>query len=238
MLACVYRLGDRTGHIALSHYSGGLWPAEHPLQWRTDRHAVHSVPDLLPTGLIPKGLWRWSCGPCLVASTTSWVSTQEAMIWPPFDQCPSAYRTVSKDCYPYTSGEFNDAGECLMSKYQLPRKNIECPPSGRTRTSRLYQASPPYRIARKVRAAPWNQCSGQWLVISVSAAGEGNHEGNHGEWTGPRWGSLPLVIAVGLPTICIFFSSNHACERWLFHVWARCVQAYAQPKSSQLSWGS
>ncbi|ELT90079.1 hypothetical protein CAPTEDRAFT_166233 [Capitella teleta] len=58
--------------------------------------------------------------------------------------------TVSKDCYPYTSGDTNDPGKCLMSKYKLPKKNIECP-VGQGITSKLYQASPPYRIAAKER---------------------------------------------------------------------------------------
>ena len=64
--------------------------------------------------------------------------------------CCRACRVVSAECYPYTSGRTDETGECLLTRRPSTEATVNCPRPPPT-TSRLYQATPPYRISPSVR---------------------------------------------------------------------------------------
>ena len=69
------------------------------------------------------------------------------------------YRLVSEECYPYTSGQTDVAGECLLRRRPSIEASVDCPRPPPT-TSRLYQATPPYRISPSVRSTAFHkECS-------------------------------------------------------------------------------
>ncbi|KAI0232799.1 putative peptidase C1-like protein F26E4.3 [Lamellibrachia satsuma] len=58
---------------------------------------------------------------------------------------------VSEACYPYESGDTSQAGHCrLRQPVTHSRARVLCPSNGRT-TSKVFQASPPYRISPNER---------------------------------------------------------------------------------------
>ena len=60
------------------------------------------------------------------------------------------YSVVSEECYPYTSGRTDKTGDCLLPRRPSSEASVDCPQPPPA-TSRLYQATPPYRIAPTVR---------------------------------------------------------------------------------------
>ena len=65
---------------------------------------------------------------------------------------------VTEQCYPYQSGESGQEGTCLVPpRHHSATQRVTCP--SRSTSSRLYQASPPYRIAPIVSSSKHDTCS-------------------------------------------------------------------------------
>jgi len=75
-------------------------------------------------------------------------------------------RVVSVECYPYTSGDTDETGKCLLRRRPSSEASVDCPKPPPT-TSRLYQATPPYRIAPSVcpQASSIAQCTARRLEL-------------------------------------------------------------------------